>query len=83
MKIYKDVYDKDDILKLDLSSEAKKTIEYLTRDEVEQILFILDDAYSESEMSEGSLSDFFWFETDTIADWLGYSSFDDIMERED
>ena len=32
-------------------------------------------------MTETELNDFFWFKRDTIAEWLGYENFDEIMER--
>ena len=36
-----------------------------------------------SGMSETEVNDFFWFEEDTIANWLGYDSFEEIENRED
>ena len=32
-------------------------------------------------MSDTELNDFIWFEDDTIAEWLGYNDFDEIMNR--
>ena len=34
-------------------------------------------------MDETAINDFFWFEEDTIAEWLGYDSFEDIMNEQD
>lgn len=31
---------------------------------------------------ETEINDLFWFEEDTIAEWLGYFSFDEIMNRD-
>ena len=32
-------------------------------------------------MTDTELNDFMWFEDDTIAEWLGYNDFDEIMNR--
>ena len=32
-------------------------------------------------LSEAEINDLFWFEEDVIAEWLGYESFEEIMER--
>lgn len=80
MKIVKDVY-ADDVRK-ECWSGAKDTVKYLTDDEIDTILTILEDCYPDG-MTETELNDFFWFEDETIAEWLGYNSFDEIMERED
>ena len=62
-------------------SGAKDTVKYLTEDEINQIETTLEDCFPEG-MSETEINDFFWFEDDTIAEWLGYQSFEDIMYRE-
>ena len=62
-------------------SGAKDTVKYLTEDEINLIESILEDCFPEG-MSDTEINDFFWFEDDTIAEWLGYASFDDIMYRE-
>ena len=60
-------------------SGAADTIEELTSDEIDQIESMLEEDYDE--MSETDINDFFWFERDTIAEWLGYSDFEELMER--
>ena len=77
MKIYSEKSLKD----FDFWSGAKDTVKYLTEDEINLIENILEDCFPEG-MSETEINDFFWFEDDTIAEWLGYSSFDDVMYRE-
>ena len=77
MKIYSEKSLKD----FDFWSGAKDTVKYLTEDEVNLIETILEDSFPDG-MDETEINDFFWFEDDTIAEWLGYSSFDDIMYRE-
>ena len=63
-------------------SGAVDTIKYLTTDEVETIISMLDDCYPDG-MTATELNDFFWMEDETIAEWLGYDSFEDIMNRDD
>lgn len=72
---------KDELLELDLAQGAVDTIEDLTDSEVETILSMVEEI--EEDITDSYISDFFWFERDTIAEWLGYDSFEDIMNRED
>ena len=76
------IYTEKSLNDFDFWSGAKDTVKYLTEDEINQIETILEDCFPEG-MSETEINDFFWFEDDTIAEWLGYQSFDDIMYRED
>ena len=62
-------------------SGAQNTIKYLTCDEIETILALLEEIYPNG-MTDTELNDFFWFEDDTIAEWLGYNNFDEIINRE-
>ena len=78
MKLYKD----ESISSFEFWSGAKDTAKYLTGNELDTIENILCDAYPEG-MSETDLNDFFWFEDDTIAEWLGYEDFEAIMNRDD
>ena len=75
------IYTEKSLNDFDFWSGAKDTVKYLTEDEINQIESILEDCFPDG-MSETEINDFFWFEDDTIAEWLGYSSFDDIMNRE-
>ena len=75
------IYTEKSLNEFDFWSGAKDTVKYLTEDEINLIESILEDSFPEG-MNETEINDFFWFEDDTIAEWLGYSSFDDIMYRE-
>ena len=75
------IYNEKSLNEFDFWSGAKDTVKYLTEDEINLIENILEDCFPEG-MSETEINDFFWFEEDTIAEWLGYSSFDDIINRE-
>jgi hypothetical protein len=77
------VYEEKSIIEMrdhdEFWSGAISTINYLTDDELDMIEGILDE--SGEGMGMGELNDFFWFEDDTIAEWLGYNNFDEIMKR--
>ena len=79
MKVFKEVESYDDF---DFWSGARDTVKYLTSDEIELVFSTLEEIYPEG-MTETELNDFFWFEDDTIAEWLGYSDFEEIINRED
>ena len=76
MKVYKEV----NAYNFDFWSGAKDTVKYLTDEEVNMIFEMLEELYPEG-MDETEVNDFFWFEDDTIAEWLGYRSFEEIMDR--
>ena len=77
MKIYKE----DCLANFEFWSGAKDTVKYLTLEELAKIENWLEDIYPDG-MDETAINDFFWFEDDTIAEWLGYDCFDDIMNRD-
>lgn len=56
---------------------ADYVLGYLTDDEVEQIFAMLTDSDTEP-MDLTQLNDFFRFDENTIADWLGYSSWGEL-----
>ena len=76
MKVYKEVCSANDF---DFWSGAKDTIKYLTDDEIETIFSMLEDSDPDG-MDETEVNDFFWFEDDTIAEWLGWPDFETIMK---
>ena len=75
------LYSEKSISDFEFWSGAKETAEYLTRQEFGTIESILEDIYPDG-MSETQLNDLFWFEENSIADWLGYSDFEEIMNRD-
>lgn len=74
MKIYKEVYDANDF---EFWSGAKDTVKEMTDGQVQEVFGMLEDVYPDG-MSETELNDFFWFEEDTIAEWLGFDSFEKL-----
>ena len=76
------IYTEKSLREFDFWSGARDTVKYLTPGELDQIESILEECYPEG-MDETAINDFFWFEDDTIAEWLGYDSFEDIMKEQD
>ena len=78
MKIYKE----QSLSDVEFWSGAKDTVKYLTDEELDQIEEILEELYPGG-IDETEINDFFWFEDDLIAEWLGYEDFEAIMNREE
>ena len=53
-------------------SGAKSNAEELSLSQFEQIEFILEDLYPDG-ISDTTLNDLFWFEFETIKEWIGIS----------
>jgi len=63
-------------------SEAKETAKILLDEDFDQIEYALEDIYPEG-IEETTLNDFFWFETNFIAEILGYNDWETLeLERE-
>lgn len=77
MKIYKE----ENLRSFEFWSGAADTVKYLTDDEMDTIETMLEDIYPDG-IDKTELNDFFWFDDDTIAEWLRYESFEQIMKRE-
>lgn len=75
MKIYRE----ESLSEFDFWSGACDTVKYLTEAEMEEIESILESEYPEG-MEDTFINDFFWFEDNTIAEWLGYSNFEELMK---
>ena len=78
MKIYKE----QSLSDVEFWSGAKDTVKYLTDEELDQIEEILEELYPDG-IDETEINDFFWFEDDLVAEWLGYEDFEAIMNREE
>ena len=60
---------------------GKDTVKYLTYDELDEIEQYIEELFNGEPIEETTINDLFWFDADTIAEWLGYGSFEEIMER--
>ncbi len=76
------IYAEKSLRSFEIWSGAKDTVKYLTDEELDMIESVLEDSFPDG-MGETEINDFFWFENDTIAEWLGYSSFEELMSRDE
>ena len=76
MKLYRE----ESITNFDFWSGAKNTVKHLTDEELTTIESYLEEIFPDG-MDETELNDFFWFEDDLIAEWLGYENFEAIINR--
>lgn len=63
-------------------SGAAELAKHLSEKEMDQIENILEEQYPDG-MTDTELNDFFWYEGQTIAEWLGYEKEDDLLLRDD
>ena len=73
------IYTEDSIRNFDFWSGARDTVNDLTYDDFDIFEPIIEDMFM-GECSDTDLNDFFWFERDTIAEWLGYEDYDELMK---
>lgn len=74
MKIYRE----DSLTNFEFWSGAKANAEQLTNEEMEQLEEELQELYADG-MDETSINDLFWFEFETVCEWLGL----ELDENED
>lgn len=82
MRIYKEI----ELRNFEAWGGAENTMETLekledvtNKDAFDTLEFCLDDMGEG--MDETEVNDFLWFETDTIADWLGYSDWEELEKK--
>lgn len=63
----------------DFWSGAKRTVEWLTTEDLDYIEEQLTEIWDGLIITETVINDFFWFEDDAVARMLGYDNFDDLM----
>ena len=76
------IYAEKSLRNFEFWSGAVDTVKWLTYEELDVIENILDEMYPEG-VDETTINDLFWFDDDLIAEWLGYSDFEELMNRED
>jgi hypothetical protein len=67
------------IANFDFWAGAKYTAKTLTLEQLDIIDAMLEELCPDG-MTETELNDFFWFDTDTIADWLGFEDWEALEE---
>ena len=70
----------ESLANFDFWSGAKQTADELTYKDFEEIEGILECSNTGDYMTDTEINDFFWFEDDTIAEWLGYEDWEDLIE---
>ena len=66
MKIFRE----ESLKNFEVWSGAKVNAEQLTANQFDQVEAILEDIYPEG-IDETTINDIFWFEFETVAEWLG------------
>ena len=66
MKIYKE----ESLRNFEFWSGAKENVKEFTDEQLDQIEAILEDMYPDG-MDETQINDLFWFESETLREWLG------------
>lgn len=77
MKIYKE----ESLRNFDFWSGAKENANELTGAQLDEVETILEDLYPEG-MDETQINDLFWFDFDTIKEWLEIEDEEEEKEEE-
>lgn len=64
-------------------SGGKDTADALSYEELETLDSLLEDVYCGELPTDTEINDLFWFERDTIAEWLGYEDWEDLENNRD
>ena len=70
-----------DLKNFEFWSGAKDLADLLTRDELQQIEFNLEDIFHDKTPSETDINDLFWFEEDFICEMIGETA-EEVLNRE-
>ena len=73
MKIYQEMSASD----FEFWSGARDTVKELTDDQLDEVWSMLEDMYPDG-ATDTEINDFFWFEVETISEWLGFDSFEKL-----
>lgn len=74
------IYREEHIRNFEFWQGARDFAEKLTDSQFDIIEDMLNDIYPEG-LDETSLNDIFWFEKDSICEWLGYDSYDQFLQE--
>lgn len=73
------IYEEKNLSDFEFWSGGEDTARVLTSEQMDEIETNLEELYPEG-IEDTCLNDLFWFEDDTIAEWLGFDSFE-ALER--
>lgn len=74
------VYTKTSLKSFEFWGGAVDRVAYLTDEDLDVIEAILEELYPEG-LEDVQINDLLWFEEDFIAECLGFTSFDEVMNR--
>lgn len=73
------IYSETTLRKFSFWAGAVDTAKYLSTTQLDTIENILEDIYSDG-VSDTEINDLFWFDEDLIAEWLGYTDFEELKK---
>lgn len=74
------IYEETSLRSFKFWSGANDTVKHLTLEDLDTIETILEELYPEG-VEDTFINDLFWFEKDTIAQWLGYDDFEELLKE--
>ena len=72
------IWTEDSIRNFNFWSGGRDTVNDLTWEDFDILEPLIEEAFG-GEVEDVDLNDFFWFERDTIARWLGYEDYEELM----
>lgn len=72
------IWTEDSIRNFNFWSGGRDTVNDLTWEDFDVLEPLIEEMFG-GEVEDVDLNDFFWFERDTIAKWLGYEDYEELM----
>ena len=76
------IYEEKSLRDFEFWGQAQKNAELLTSEQLDEVERILEDTYPDG-MDSTLLNDLFWFDFDTVCEWLGTTYEELTSEEED
>lgn len=73
------IYSETTLREFSFWAGAVDTAKYLSTTQLDTVENILEDVYSDG-VSDTEINDLFWFDEDLIAEWLGYTDFEELKK---
>lgn len=72
------IWTENSIRNFNFWSGGRDTVNDLTWEDFDILEPLIEEAFG-GEVEDVDLNDFFWFERDTIVEWLGYEDYEELM----
>lgn len=72
------IWTEDSIRNFNFWSGGRDTVDDLTWEDFDILEPLIEEMFG-GEVEDVTLNDFFWFERDTIAKWLGYEDYEELI----